>query len=181
AVFRAIRAVADVVLVAAGTARAERYGAGRARPGGSPPPRIAVVTGSADLDPEQRLFADAHPAIRPLVLTTAAADEERRARLAEVAEVVLVGDGLVDLPLALTALAERGAGVVLCEGGPTLNGQLVQLDLVDEWCQSVAPLLAGGRSRRVAEGDGPPAGPGALRLDRLLEEDGTLFARYVRP
>jgi riboflavin biosynthesis pyrimidine reductase len=69
--------------------------------------------------------------------------------------------------------------VVLAEGGPHLNGQLVAAGLVDEWCQSVAPMLVAGDSARVAHGP-DPAAPVRLVLHRLLEQDGDLFLTYRR-
>ena len=97
------------------------------------------------------------------------------------AEVVVVGDDLVDLAAALAELHGQGVRVVTCEGGPQLNGQLIELDLVDEWCVTVDPSLAGGLAKRssLAERE-PPDGPRRLRLDGLLEADGVLLARYVR-
>jgi riboflavin biosynthesis pyrimidine reductase len=176
AMFAALRGVADVVLVAAGTARAEGYGPPRARPDGRPGPRLAVVTRSGDLDPAARLFE----AGRPLVLTCEACPPERRQALAGVAEVVLAGGAAVDPAAALAALADRGADIVLCEGGPSLNGQLVAADLVDEWCLTTAPLLASGTSARATAGPEPPGGPRRFRLARLHEAGGLLLARYVR-
>ncbi len=175
AVFAAIRGVADMVLVAAGTARAENYGPARARPDGTPGPRIAVVTRSGNLDVDSRLFSGGDP----LVVTCEACPQARRAALTEVAEVIVTGDRDVDLASALAALADRGAAVVVCEGGPTLNGQMIANGLVDEWCQTLAPLLAGGPSPRAAVADTPPEAPAPMRLDRLLEADGLLFARYL--
>jgi riboflavin biosynthesis pyrimidine reductase len=175
-VFAALRSAADVVLVAAGTARAEGYGPARARPDGSPGPRIAVVTRSGALDPTARLFSGG----APLVLTCEACPADRRAALAEVAEVVVAGEADVDLGAALDALAARGARVVLAEGGPTLNGQLVAAGLVDEWCLSLSPLLAGGDAARAAVGPAAPP-PLGLALDRvLLADDGLLLLRYLR-
>jgi riboflavin-specific deaminase-like protein len=179
-VFAAIRSVADAILVGAGTVRAERYGPPKPRPDGRRP-RIVVVTTSGALDPGLRLFAEAPPGEPPpIVLTCEACPADRRAVLADVAEVVVAGDAVVDLPAALAELAGRGVGVVLCEGGPTLNGQLVAADLVDEWCASIAPVLVAGASSRPAAGGLAPDGAVALRLDRLLVEDDLLFARYVR-
>jgi len=179
-VFGALRAVADVVLVGAGTVRAERYGPVRPQ-GDRPPARIAVVTSSGDLDPGLRLFAEADPAEPPpLVLTCDACPAPRRAALEAVAEVVLTGDQLVDLPRALAHLADRGAAVVLAEGGPSLNGQLVADGLVDEWCLTFAPALVGGLSPRAAVGAPPAGGVVALHLDRLLADGDHCFARYVR-
>jgi riboflavin biosynthesis pyrimidine reductase len=178
-VFRAIRAVADVVLVGAATVRAEGYGPASA------PTRIAVVTASADLDPGLRVFRDAEPGRPTLVLLPASSPEARRAALAEVADVVVVGDERVDLRAALLELGARGASVVLAEGGPSLNGQLVAADLVDEWCLTVSPTLLGGTSPRAATGaESGGAGhvPRRLDLDRLLldDADGLCFLRYVR-
>jgi riboflavin biosynthesis pyrimidine reductase len=174
--FAALRGIADVVLVAAGTARAEDYGPARPRPDGRPGPRIAVVTRSGGLDPGARLFGGG----APIVVTCEACPPARRDALSAVAEVVVVGTSDVDLAAGLAALGERGADVVLCEGGPTLNGHLVAADLVDEWHLTTAPLLAGGTSKRAAVGPEPPGGLRRLRLDRLLEADGLLLARYLR-
>jgi riboflavin-specific deaminase-like protein len=178
AVFASLRRAADVVLAGAETVRAEDYGQARARPDGSPGPRIAVVTRSGHLDPGAKLFRGDQP---PLVYTCTSCPPERRQALDAVAEVVVVGDEVVDLPAALAELGRRGVRVVDCEGGPRLNGQLIELDLVDEWCVTVDPSLAGGWSKRSSLADEtPPAGPRRLRLDQLLEADGVLLARYVR-
>ena len=79
-VFGTLRELAEVVLVGAGTVRAEDYGGAR-KPtrGRADPPPIAVVTGSADLDPGARLFTDTR--VAPIVLTgpDAPADRLRRA------------------------------------------------------------------------------------------------------
>ena len=172
AVFAAIRAVADVILVAAGTVRAEGYGPPRTGA------RLAVVSRAVDLDPSLRLFADAAPDRRPWLVTTAAAvvpDELRPA----LDDVIVAGDAVVDAGRAVNELAARGARCVLCEGGPSLNGQLIAAGMVDELCLTLAPMLAAGDSARVAHG--PPAAPLAhLGLARVLEEDGYLFLRYAR-
>lgn len=186
-VFRAVRGIADVILVAAGTVRSEGYGpvrrsdevrTARVAAGRSPDaPRLAVVTASLDLDAE-RLAGDGTP---PVVFTTDDADPERRARVAEHAEVRSMGSGRVDLVAALASLRADGTEVVVCEGGPTLNGALVDADLVDEWCVSLAPVIAGGSSARLVDGAAPvPDRPG-LELASLLEADGVLFGRWIRP
>ena len=86
-----------------------------------------------------------------------------------------MGTGAVDLRRAL----EHLSGVVVCEGGPTVNGQLISAGLVDELCLSIAPLLVSGASPRMAHGVAP-AVPVPLRLARVLEADGMLLLRYVR-
>ncbi|MGI9601890.1 MAG: pyrimidine reductase family protein [Acidimicrobiales bacterium] len=185
-VFGVIRTVPDVIVVAAGTVRAEDYGPPVARPeavdrrqarGQAPVPVVAVVTGSASLDGSSRLFADHH---RPLIITTDDAPADRVAALAPVADIVTAGTTTVDPTAALQVLAARGHQVVLLEGGPTLNGQFVAQGLVDELCLTVAPMLVAGSSKRVAVG-GDVAEPLGLTLTHVLEHDNTLLLRYRRP
>ena len=94
------------------------------------------------------------------------------------AEILVAGETTVDMPDALAQLRRRGASTVLCEGGPSLNGGLVEFGLVDEWSISLSPTLAGGDSRRIVNGASPALRP--LRLERVLEHEDTLFLRYVR-
>lgn len=173
--FGLLRELAEVVLVGAGTVRAEDYrGARRATRGCATPPPIAVVTGSADLDPASRLFTDT--ATAPIVLTTSGAPVERRERLAAAGADVAVLDDLS--PASLRAeLGRRGLNRVLCEGGPALFGDLLAADAVDELCLTLAPLLAGGSAGRIARGpDG--AAPRPSDLVGALHEDGVLLLRY---
>lgn len=186
AMFAAFRSVADVVLVGASTVRVEDYGpvrldaASRARrlSRGRPElPRLAIVSARLDLDPNARVFSDdEHP---PVVFTCTAAPAERRRGLSRVSEVVGAGEIKADLGLALRWLGERGARTVLCEGGPTVNGQLVGAGLVDEMNLTVAPMMLSGSSARAAHGPEPHVPPG-FRLDRLAVGERMLFARYVR-
>ncbi|MGH9120448.1 MAG: pyrimidine reductase family protein [Acidimicrobiales bacterium] len=186
-VFVTLRALADVVLVGSGTVVAERYGPTRlsAQPverrvarGQKPFPPIAVVTGSADLDVQLRLFTEHRQADPlPLIITAAAAPAENRAALASVAEVLICGEEHVDLSLAIATLRERGLTNVLCEGGPTLLGGLLGAGLVDEICLTHAPLLAGPDHLRLVAGAKLPKAAG-LRLLGLLQGDGELMARY---
>lgn len=187
AAFTAIRGVADVILVAAGTARTEGYGpprtpeplqqARRAR-GQSAKPRIALVTRSVDLDFGSELFGD--PASRCLVMVPDDAPADPVAAAREVADVVEVGHGGVDLAAGLRHLRAVGASVVLAEGGPSLLGQLAGADLIDEVCLTLSPALVAGDSARIVHGDAVPGGLAPLLLDRVLEQDGVLLLRYVR-
>jgi riboflavin biosynthesis pyrimidine reductase len=186
AMFSALRAMADVVLVGAGTARTEGYGparpsratrTARTARGQAEVPAIALVSRSLELDLTSPLFAEAE--VPTIVITHGQADPARRAATAAVADLVVAGDATVDLPAALAALGRRGVALVACEGGPSLNGDLVAADLVDEWDLSLSPLLVGGAGGRAATGDGHPGGR-PLRLDRVLEGDGLLLTRWVR-
>jgi riboflavin biosynthesis pyrimidine reductase len=167
ALFAVLRSLADGVLVAAGTVRAERY-----EPSSTP---IAVVSRSLRLDWDAPFFT-AQVAC-PILLTVGQAPADQRARAAEVADVVVAGDQDVDLARALGALSERGWRAVLAEGGPTLNGQLARAGLLDELCLTLSPRLAGGDAKRILDGLSLSASA-ALRLCSVCEQDGFLFLRY---
>jgi riboflavin-specific deaminase-like protein len=186
-VFAALRTLPDLILVGAATVEAERYGpprpsaevqeARRAR-GQRAKPRLVVVSGSLSCNLSLPLFADADDDNRPLVVTGEAAEPNLIRATESVAEVRVLGERHVDLPALLAALRSEGARVVLAEGGPSLNGALVAADLVDELCLSLSPTLAGGDSARIVRG--APSALRSLVLERVLEEDGLLFFRYLR-
>jgi len=167
ALFSLLRAGADVVVVGAGTVRAEGYRAATLP--------IAVVSGALDLEPDLALF---HGPVRSLVVTTRRAPASRLRVLAEVADVLVAGEEHVDLRDACAQLAERGLARQLCEGGPRLIASLAAADLVDELCLTTAPVLAGGDGPRLLVG-APPL-DARLRLASVCEEDGFLFTRWLR-
>lgn len=182
AMFAAMRAASDFVVVGAGTVRAEDYkplqlddvmSNARVEAGLEPNPHLVIVSGSLDLEPTQRVFSD--PEHRVTVLTGPDAPTERVADLSDVADVVrLASTGAEDLIHYL-----RLARVVLCEGGPTLLGSLIAADLVDEMALTVSPLLVAGKSPRIAHGSSPEK-PVEMRLESVLYGDRSLFLRYLR-
>ncbi|MGX1806018.1 pyrimidine reductase family protein [Nocardia sp. NPDC055321] len=191
-VFGILRDLADVVVVGAGTARAENYGAAhtdshlRTRlyhhgTGGDPdgaPPRIAVVTAGAALDPRSRLFTDA--GARPLIITTAAAPAARLRELADAGgEIVQAGETSVSPAGLLAALETLRLRRVLCEGGPALFGDLITAQAVDELCLTISPLLVGGNERRIAVSPNAMPTPMACR-QLIFAEDGTILTRWTR-
>jgi len=182
-VFTILRAWADVIVVGAGTVRAERYGPVRLDDdlrerrrgrGQLPVPPIAIVTRSGNLDWSSPLFTESE--VRPLVVTSADSDAETRARGETVADFVLAGSERVDVSTALRALQELGHRSVLLEGGPGLNSDFVAAGLLDELCLTVSPRLVAGSGSRLFAGPElmPPVG---VQVQQLLEEDGFLFFR----
>lgn len=187
AVFDVLRALADVVVVGAGTIRAEGYGrlrtddpellAVRRGAGRSDHPVLAVVTASGDL-PKAVLEEDPD-AGELLVLCAEAVRPALVARLGE-ARVIGCGQDLVEPTAAVTALHDRGLPQVLTEGGPHLLGGWVQAGVVDELCLTLRPLVVGGSGVRILE-----AAPGASSLAEFellhaLTLGDDLMLRYAR-
>lgn len=184
ALFARLRSHADVLLVGAGTARIEKYGAVRftaerrawrlAR-GLSEAPPLAIVSRSCALDPAGPLFTDAPT--RPVVITCRSAPADRIAALSPRADVLTAGEQDVDLAVALDLLAARGHRRVSCEGGPTLLAQLAATGRLDELSLTLSPQLLAGPADRILRGSllEPPQ---HLQLVQVLEDEGFLFCRY---
>jgi len=180
--FKAIRAVPDVVLVGAGTVLAEDYRPvtldaerreRRSSLGMAETPTLAIVSGRLSIDPEARVFGD--PEHKPLLITSTEANPSKLVLIGDSADVAI----LPDLSPA-TILAHLGAAkVVLLEGGPTLNGQFAAAGLIDEINLSTSPTLLSGDSARIAKGPQliPPQG---MAIDRVLLGERLLFVRYLR-
>jgi len=183
-IFHGLREHVDAILVGTGTLRAERYGRlirdperrhGRAASGLSPEPLGAVFTRSGAVPTDIPLFAE--PAARVTVFTPTPLDTSG---LAAQVEVVLLDAG----QLTLTTMMRRLRSVydvrsVLCEGGPTLFGALLEEDLVDELFLSLAPKLTGG-GRAPSITTGPAlAEPRPLRLIWAAGWHGSLYLRYA--
>jgi riboflavin biosynthesis pyrimidine reductase len=182
-VFDILRTLCDVVVVAAGTVKAEGYGAmvldaasvgARVSAGLKPQPTFAIVSGSLDLDPTSEVFTKAP--VRPLVFTSRSAPPNEA--LAKVADIVVCGSKSVDPALMVSTLAERGLTRIHCEGGPSLFGSLLAADVVDELCLTVSPLIAGGDSGRITKGTRP--NPRAMSLAGILHSGDSLLLRYLR-
>ena len=190
AVFSYLRSLADVVLVGASTAREEGYNppklpphrvAERVARGQRPLPQIALISASLKLDWDSSLFGvdparDPQPP-RPIVICPEDTDPKHLTKARVVAEVITAGQGRVDVTKALTQLHENGTRLVLCEGGPGINGQLLKADLVDELCVTLSPALVGGLGRRISGSDEPHEAI-ALELLTLAEAGGMLLLRY---
>lgn len=185
-VFAVLRRLCDVVVVGAGTVRAEGYSAmrvdaaserWRTEHGLSAHPVFAIVSASLDLDVASPIFQDAP--VRPIVLTTERSRADLRDALSEVADVVVCGRDRVEPEALVRVLNERGLGRIHCEGGPHLFGDLIASALLDELCITISPRLEAGVSTRISAGASPIA-PVGLRLAHTLLFGDTLLLRYVR-
>jgi len=104
------------------------------------------------LDSSLRMPLAADMLARPGVTLIYCCDEQRAATVATAgAEVVrLAGaNGMVDLHAVLEDLGRREINDLLVEAGPTISGQLLQQDLVDEFVIYQAPHLMGSETRHM--------------------------------
>lgn len=184
--FHTLRAAADAVLVAAGTARAESYrrpsttddGLRHRRQQMGLPEAPALYLVSRALDLPESLPLRSGPGPDPVVIHPAAAPtRDVDGTGLELRGVAGTEGGGVDLAAALESIAADGHELVLCEGGPTLLGELNRHGLLDELFVSFSPLVAGGPNLGIL-GRGPQQ-PTPLTLRCLHEADSMLLADYL--
>jgi 5-amino-6-(5-phosphoribosylamino)uracil reductase len=183
AMFHALRGIADDILVAAGTARAERYrrpspeeGSAeiRAAHGQRPAARLVLVSRSLHIPDDQPFLTGDGP--DPIVLHPAGSDTSA---LPTGLESRGAGEDELDLAAALASLGEDGSRMVLCEGGPSLLGQLVAADLIDELFITTSPTLVGGSDVGILGHHTDPVDR-PMTLHRVLVDDGFLLSTYRR-
>jgi riboflavin biosynthesis pyrimidine reductase len=193
-----LRACADAVLIGAGTLHgsprtrwtaehafapaAQLYAELRRSRGRPPQPTLAVLSGSGRIDRRHPGLAE-----RTLVLTS----EQGAARLGRglppsAAIVPIGGAPPLDVAVAVEALRAGGHELILCEGGPSVFGALVEAGLVDELFLTLAPLLArrSGADRRLGlleTAEPLPGRTSGCRLLTLRRAGSHLFLRYELP
>ena len=180
ALFHALRAEADAVLVGAGTARVEPYSrlvrepaarAARRARGLRSDPLLCVVSARLDLPSDLPLLHEPDQGV--LVLT-----ESERPAPPAAGELEVRRSRPLDLGAELRSLRrERGMEVLLCEGGPTLNAALLALGLVDLLLLTLAPTVTATAAPAIVAPDPSAARP--LRLLRALENEDALFLAYA--
>jgi riboflavin biosynthesis pyrimidine reductase len=141
-----LRALSDVVLVGANTARMENYRQPKARDEfaflNRKPPRLAVVSSSLDFDLTTPLFHGGQE--RTIVINVGSITPSPA--LIEIAQIVNVHHGsspsfAMDL---IAVLADLDLQKITCEGGPSLLTQLLKANAIDEYDLTVSPITVGG-------------------------------------
>lgn len=184
---RSLRAYCDVLLVGAGTIRAERYGPAmvdaelrryrRDEGRQAALPSVAVVTHSGNLPWNSPLFTGGS---RPIIVTSALGATRCQPDVQCRADIMVAGDVDVDPIAMIQGLRDRGLKRVLCEGGPALLSTLVAHDLVDDMCFTLSPILAGPQPASGLVSAPALAVPQTLRLRHVLLEAEYLYMRYQR-
>lgn len=182
--FLANRMLADVILVGAGTVRAEGYrrpsvrpaaAAVRARRGQEPFPRLVITSASLRMGTASTLGSGDGPA--PVLAHPRSSDTSRAP---EGFELMAVGDDELDVRELLAALAADGARRITCEGGPGLLGQLAAASLVDEYLLTLSPRLMGGDSVGLLGRSSPEADHEPMRLHRVMRDGDHLLCSFRR-
>ena len=185
-----LRALADAVLIGAGTLRTDRNHLwtpayiGREHAAAflslaRPDPRLVVVSASGAIDPGERaLQAGA------LVITTDAGARRLSGRLPAGCVVRSLGSGAPNGRAIIDAVRDEGHRRILTEGGPTILSRFLADKVLDELFLTLAPVLAGRRSGdgRLGLVEGTPFLPEAGRWARLrsLRRAGShIFLRYT--
>jgi riboflavin biosynthesis pyrimidine reductase len=185
-VFGLLRALADVVLVGAGTARAEGYRRASVgapwqdlRQGRPAHPGTAVFSRSGEVPPGLSQARDNSGEVVLVTCQSAGAMAIERARNAlGDGQVIIAGDTSVDIAAAVDSLAARGLPRMLCEGGPHLMRDLTASGRLDELCLTIAPTLVAGDHPRITAG--PPV-TADLTPSLLIESQGSLLTRWTKP
>jgi riboflavin biosynthesis pyrimidine reductase len=119
-------------------------------------PLLVIVSGSGKLELERAIFRT--PAMRTVVITTLAGGDELTRRGAATLSSVEVcalnsSSGSID-PLAILELlqAQFSVSTVLHEGGPTLFGQFLAAEAVDELFLTLSPQIAGRKADSARPG-----------------------------
>ena len=139
--FHGQRALSDAIMVGAGTVRADdpeltvRYAEGRN-------PLRVVPCSRGDLPPDCRLLNDGVPTVIAVsALASRQAIEALNAR--PHVEVIVCGEGPVDLQALMAALAARGVRTLIVEGGSRLLHALHVAGLVSRIIIKQIPVISG--------------------------------------
>ena len=143
-----LRATHDAVLAGSATALADDPALTCRLPGLAARSPVRVVADSRLRLPTEAQMVRTARELPTWVLTTAAADPDRRAALRAAGVVVIdAATDSTDVPDAgvmARALAERGLTRVLIEGGGRLAAAFLRAGLVDRLCWFTAPKIIGG-------------------------------------
>jgi riboflavin biosynthesis pyrimidine reductase len=152
-------------------------------------PFLVIVSGSGQLELERAVFRT--PTMRTVIITTSAGrDELTRRGAATLGSVEMhalnSSDGNIAPGAILQLLQSRyGVNTLLHEGGPTLFGQFLAAQVVDELFLTLSPQIAGrkGDAIRPAVVEGVefvPASAPWFQMVSVKENAAYLYLRYRR-
>ncbi|MCC5625215.1 RibD family protein [Nostoc sp. CHAB 5715] len=180
--------LADLVLVGAGTIRAEggtytirnpELLAARKVRGQSPQPITCIVSGSLDLSLDLPFLSQD---IERWIFTTRTGLKRNSdaTSLQKLAELIDLGETDLDWDRAYSLMAERGIHKVVVLGGGSLTAALVKAGRIDDWWLTIWPVIYGGKhAPSPVEGEGflPQVAP-RLQLVETRQVGSQLFLNY---
>ncbi len=205
-VFQALRASADYILVGANTARIEKYDtpkvdnktkARRLERGQAENPRLILISGSLNFNDGDRFLENKslkEKSSQPIIYTGKNAPQEKMLELESRAEVRQLKTLTVDMKEVLKDFTDKK---ILLEGGPTLNGQMMKANLIDEICLTLSPIITNENGpeifRNIVNNSESISNPNDgndisgnssfynMELVRVLKDnDGMLFLRLLK-
>ena len=152
-------------------------------------PLLVIVSGSGQLELDRAIFRT--PAMRTVVITTSAGSDELTRRgvathgSAEVHVLNSSGGGIAPQAILQLLQSEFGIETLLHEGGPTLFGQFLAADAVDELFLTLSPQIAGraGDVTRPGVVQGLEFAPDAaprFQMVSVKQQAAYLYLRYRR-
>lgn len=134
---------------------------------GRSPVRV-IPCSDASISPESNVLNHDAPTI---VVVSGRADAGRIQAIREKgAEVMVCGDGHVDLDLMMEGLVKKGIERLMVEGGPTLIWLLIQKRMIDHIIIIQIPYIIGGDSTPSLVG-----GPGVDSIEQVVSTELTGF------
>lgn len=110
--------------------------------------KVLVLSGSGDIDVTLRLFSS--PRVEPWIITAQVGEKNLQSQVKRLGregtiKIISVGEGTqVDLAIAAQVLRqEHGIRTLLCEGGPTLYGEFLKNQLIDEDFRTISLQVLG--------------------------------------
>jgi riboflavin-specific deaminase-like protein len=181
--FHGLREQVDAVFAGSRTLKIERYGRiirdaevrhRREQAGRAPEPLAVVVTRSGEVPFDIPLFAE--PEARIALFSAVHVD---LSGCAARVELVRLDPGELTLTTVMRRVqSDFGVASLLCEGGPTVFGSLLQEQLVDELFLTLSPKLVGGGASPTISSGTELKELQPTEVVWTLEHDGALYMRY---
>jgi len=199
-----LRASADAIIIGAGTLRAvsakslwtpedaypdakHLYAEYRVSAQHKPEyPFLVIVSGSGQLELERAIFRT--PAMRTVVITTSAGRDELTRRGAatlgsvEIHALNSSSGGIAPRAILRLLQSQYGVNTLLHEGGPTLFGQFLAAETVDELFLTLSPQIAGRKDgeTRPAVVEGLEFVPDSAPWFQMVSVKGNAAYLYLR-
>ena len=152
-------------------------------------PLVVVVSGSGRLELERAVFRT--PVVRTVIITTPNGRDElvktgaSRLGSVEIHALDAVGDSVDPLVMIRFLRSQFGVQILLHEGGPTLFGQFLRAEAVDELFITLSPQIAGRGSHAIRPGivqgvEFAPKSAPWFQLLSLRQRAEHLYLRYRR-